>query len=200
MMAGGGAAGKTTTTRKFALGEPLEIKEERMCELRNGPDIRNVIWTIYDNCAVAGNHKSGTDANTGPGLVKIAFYEALKAHEIAIVDGMVSSPRWATMCNEWQEENPDFHLEVILLYFKLDPETLMDRLASRRGEDKETFRERMWPKCVQLTRRAELLFEHFQNLCEVPVRYMYVKDDDTTDDIVALLDDGVCDYFQDCED
>jgi hypothetical protein len=200
LFAAGGAAGKTTTRRAFAIGEPEEHREPREVLVKSGMEIRDVLWTYYDNCAVCGNHHSGSDSNTGPGLIKEAMFETLKHRDITIVDGMLLSPRWATMCNEWQEEHPDYLLQVLLIHFNLDPEDLMDRLAMRRGTDKETFRERMYPRCKSLIRRAQLLVEHFQNLCECRWDELDIYVEDTTEDIVEMMDDAMCDYFKDCED
>jgi len=193
--AGGGAAGKTTTTKAFVQGEPSEYCEERIVETRIGNRPMKVSWTLYGDCAVAGNHHSGTDSNTGPGATKSAFFECLNDMEIAIVDGMISTPKWVTMCNEWQNEFSLYELGVLVLHFDLDAEELLTRLARRRGVDIESIRNTMWDKCVGLVKRANLLVNHFEDLCELPMTILCVWKEDCVDDIVELLDEQIDEYF-----
>lgn len=198
VMAAGGAAGKSTATKAFAIGDPQEFKDKRIVWTSKGDAEGTVNWTLYDNCAVAGNHHSGTDANTGPGRVIEAFNECLEYRDIAIVDGMISTPRWVLMCNRWQDEHPDDELFVLCLHFNLEAEELLNRLAGRRGVDKETIRERMEPRCVALVRRAQVLVNHFHDKCECEWKLLEIDKFYAPDDIVELLDDEVCKILE-CE-
>ena len=154
---------------------------------------------MYDNCALAGNHHSGTDSNTGPGATKSAFFECMQHRDIVIVDGMVSTPKWALMCNEYADSQPDQTVAVLLLHFDLPAEELLARLANRRGTTTDEIYDTMWDKCVGLTRRAQLLMEHFQNLCELPMFVVKVKPNHSTVAIVNMLDEAVCKIMGDCE-
>ena len=187
VMAGGGAAGKSTASKAFAIGDPVEKYElGRWYDRNDVGKVQGVNVTLYDNYALTGNHKSGTDANQAPDLVRLAAWRALGERDIIIVDGMVSSPQWVSMLNNWPGETP---LHVLLVHFDLPAETLMDRLASRRGKDKETFRERMYPKCEGLVRRAELLVGHFEDDCKRPMEKLVVDELATPEEIVEAMDD-----------
>jgi len=199
LMAGGGAAGKTTTTKAFVEGKPEEHKELKVVPTRKGMQEAKVFWTLFDNCGLAGNYHSGTDANVGPGATEAAFLECADCRDIVIVDGMISTPKWIEMCNRYaNEKNPN--MEILLLYFNLPAEALLSRLANRRKVDKESIRASMWDKCVGLVRRAELLVLNCEKLAKIPYTVLEVYEEDTTEDIVELLDIELCELFQDCED
>lgn len=196
IIAGAGACGKTTTTNAFAMGEPEEHKEEMPCLMRNGWEPRDVSWVIWDNSGVAGNIKSTTDANIGPGVVRNAFNKCLERRRVVIVDGYMSSPQWVDMCNDWDEEHyPDEELVVLILEFILKPEELLERLAERRGVDKEEIREKMYPKMEANTGRPKTLLKHFNNKCELEMHHVVVYVDDSTDEIVDLMDEAVADIM-----
>ena len=199
VMAGGGACGKTTTTHTFVQGEPDERKAMMVVETTKGMVERKVNWTIYDNCAATGNHNSGTDSNTGPGLVKAAFFECLKVSDITITDGMISSPKWALMCNEAHEIYRNMH--VLVVHFDLSAEELLKRLAGRRGVTKDSIRERMYPRCVQLVRRAELLVEHFEGKLErcIPLTILGIDKYMSPEDIVYEMDEALEEIFAEHE-
>lgn len=197
VLAGGGAAGKTTTTRAFAIGNPQEFQEERIVPTQKGKRPMKVNWTFYDNMALIGNHKSGTDSNTGPGATREAFLECVNSdHDVVFLDGFTSSPQWATMVQEWNDANPDTPLYVYMVHFKLTAEDLLQRLSTRRGVPVSEFIERMEKRVKGWVRRPELLVMHFQERCpdwlwavdEIDATY-------TTDDIVHLIDNNVCDFF-----
>lgn len=199
IQAGGGAAGKSTTSKAFAIGEPRQFRELRDVETVKGIRPMMVNWTLYDNYALAGNHKSGTDSNTGPGAVRSAFFECMKHRDIVVVDGMVSSPKWALMCNEYADVHPDHALAVLLVHYDFPAEELLRRLANRRNTTPDAIYDSMWDKCVGLVRRAELLMEHFSNLCALPQFIIKVKAKHSTAAIVAMMDDKVCEIMGDCE-
>lgn len=200
VVAGAGACGKTTTTQAFVIGNPEIHIEPREALMRHGMQLANAVWSLYENCGVAGNHKSGTDSNTGPGIVKAAFEEVLKERDIVIVDGMVSSPRWVTMCTDWQERHPIDELIMVLLYYQITPEEVLSRLAHRREVEIESIRAKMMPKCLGLTRRAELLVEHVDELWHGDLYQIDIFDDDSTDIIVDAVDETLCEIFGDCDD
>jgi dephospho-CoA kinase len=194
-MAGASAAGKTTTTWAFAEGPPDEHKDKVLFQQQKGPKVQTVKWTFYENCGLAGNHACGSDCNIGPQVIKHAMYKVLEKRDIVIVDGKLSSPQWPIMCNEWPGD-----LTVILLWFKLPPEIILERLSKRRDEPIEATRELQWSKCKQGRRRAELLVEHFLDTCEREMRYIVVDETWGTEDIVYRLDNEICVIFGDCED
>ncbi len=187
IIAGAGASGKTTTTQAFVHGVPEEYRVMRECKMRNGLEMMQVIFTLYHNCAITGNHKSGTDSNTGPGIVEVSFRECMKRRDIVIVDGMVSSPRWVLMCKEWVDKNPKDDISILLVHFDIKPEETLRRLANRRGVTTKSIYAKMMPKCIGLTRRAELLVNHVYNLWDGDIWYLQVKDKDSTKAIVNSM-------------
>lgn len=190
--AGGSAAGKSTTSKAFATGIPDEHKQKQVVETAKGFAEKTIHWTFYNNYALAGNHHSGTDANQGPGAVKAALYKCLESDKVlSIVDGRISSPQWVTMLNEWQEQHPEHKLIALCLHFDFTPEELLTRLAIKRGVDKESIRERMYPRCRGWVSESNALVRHFQNLCEIPNDYLDVYPEDSTSDIVELMQDWV---------
>ena len=107
IMAGGGASGKTTTRKAFALGKPQQHFEITEIDTIKGLRSMRVMWTIYDNCALVGNHNSGTDNASGPGSVKHAFFKCLESSDVVIVDGKITSPQWVLMCNRSEEHTSE---------------------------------------------------------------------------------------------
>lgn len=198
IMAGAGASGKTTTTKAFAFGDPVEYKIRMPAPLRKGIEVVPINWTLCDNCGITGNFRSGTDSNTGPGLVEIAFEEVMKLRDVVIVDGMVSSPRWASMVTKWRDFHPGEEVVVVLLHFDLPAEEVLARLAKRRGVKPSEIRQKMLPKCESLDRRAKLLVQHVYNLWDGDIYELKVMPEDSTDAIVAALDDTLCEIFGDC--
>jgi hypothetical protein len=203
VFAAGGAAGKTTTRKAFTQGEPEQFSEDRIVLSQKGEVVKKVYWTLYDNCGAAGNHYSGADINNGPFVVREALYECLAVRDISIVEGMLLSPQWPIMIKDWVESYPEVQVRVLIVYMKLTADDLMDRLETRRGIPKEEFprREEMYKRCNQLVRRAELLIEHFENLSspDQDIEVIEIYADDDTNTIVQLMDEAVCDYFEDCE-
>jgi len=190
VMAGAGSAGKSTTTLNYAIGDPDERDFEFDWEDRNGnPRHDKVKYTLYENCALTGNHKSGTDCNNAPSLVKAAFQKCIEERDVVIVDGFCSSPQWAIMIDE--QEGYDFH--VVILHFDFTAEEILTRLASRRGVDKESIRERMYGKSVN---RPGVLLRRFDELCHWPQDVITVYYDDSTEEIVKMLDETVDDLWK----
>lgn len=200
VLAGGGAAGKSTTSKAFAIGEPVQFKEERVVLTRKGDRPMGVNWTLYDNYALVGNHKNGTDSNTGPGAVKESFLECITARDIIIIDGFVSSPQWAQFCVDWQKSHPEHTLYVAIVHFDLTPEQLLDRLAMRRGVPKEESYERMAPRFEGYAKRPGLLIDSFNRTCpQFIYDILHVIVEHTTDEIVEMMDDIVDELFGDVE-
>jgi hypothetical protein len=193
IMAGGSAAGKSTTSKAFAVGSPDEHSTMQVVETQKGPMEKKVFWTFYDNYALAGNHHSGTDANHGPGAVRSALFKCLDSDKrLSIVDGRISSPQWVLALNDWQEYNAlRYELKALCLHFDFTPEDLLTRLAVRRGTDKEIIREKMMPRCRGWVAAANKLVDHFNTQCKVPYEVLTIWPEDTTEDIVGLLQDWV---------
>ena len=191
VMAGSGSAGKSTTTKAFAIGKP----EEHMYLLdwtdrSNKPRNDKVKYTLYDNCALTGNHHSGTDCNNSPSMIKSVFKKCMRARDIVIVDGFCSSPQWVDMINDWNET----HAHVLLLYFDLTAEEVLERLAIRRGVDKESIRERMYGKSQ---RRPTVMRGHFENRSEWPVTIVNVVVGHSTEEIVDNIDAAIEEIWED---
>jgi len=192
IMAGGGAAGKSTTTKAFAEGEPQEFKDKRKIINAKGEEQEKwVHWTLYDNCASCGNHHSGTDSNTGPAVVREAFLECISQRDIIIIDGYTSSPRWIDIVNEWATDNLNQKVEVLCVHFKLSPMELLRRLANRRGVSVESIREKYLPSRAGVGRRGDNLVGYFEGRCVCPVTVLEIYDVDSTEDIIDLIDGEV---------
>ena len=200
IIAGAGACGKTTTTQAFCIGKPDEYRVVRSCLMRNGYQDMQIIYSLYDNCAITGNHTSGTDSNTGPGLVEMSFQECMQRRDIVVVDGMVSSPRWVTMVAEWHKKYPEDDISILLVHFDIEPMEVLRRLANRRGVSTKSIYDKMMPKCIGLTRRAQLLVKHVYNLWDGDTYTLTVKDRDGTVKIVEAMDKVICEIFGDCDD
>ena len=195
LMAGGSAAGKSTTTLKFAQGEPDENCTIMPVKLRKGVEEVKVWWTVYDNCAVAGKHGSGTDSNNGPAVHRASFNICLQYSDIIIVDGKINSPQWVEMVNDACDE---YDMGLLLLYFNLSAEELLTRLAKRRGVEKESIRESMYEKCYGATTRADLLLRNVEKLSKLDWWQIDIDANMSTDTIVEAIDDVACEFFEDC--
>lgn len=190
VMAGAGSAGKSTTTKAYAIGEPDERKFSCDWIDRTGnPRNNDVKYTLYENCALTGNHHSGTDCNNAPSLVKAAFDVCVKERDVVIVDGFCSSPQWVYMIND----NEDYNFHVIVIYFNLTAEEILTRLAKRRGVDKESIRERMYGRSVG---RPDVLLRRFDESCKWPYDVIEVFYETSTEEIVELLDETVDDIWE----
>lgn len=192
LMAGGSAAGKSTTTQALAQGEPNEVCEMLEIQSKYGPVIEKVYWTVYDNCALAGRHKNGSDANKGPAGHRAAFTQCLPLSDIVIVDGKINSPQWVEMVNE---ASADYDICLFVLYFKLSAEELLTRLAKRRGVDKESIRESMYAKCERATRVAELLVINVEKLSILDWLQLDVDATMSPDDIAAIINNTAEHWF-----
>lgn len=197
VMAGGGAAGKSTTSKAFAYGTPVEYKDKRdIINAKGGVVVDWVHWTVYDNCALTGNHHSGTDSNGGPSVVDEAFRECMNVVDVVIIDGYTSSPLWIDTVNDWCIDYPDYHVEVLCVHFKLSDEELLRRLANRRKVDADSIRAKYLPTRRGVGRRGDNLTKYFQERCVCDVHVIAVADNDTTAQIVQRIDDFVLEYFQ----
>lgn len=196
VMAGNGGAGKTTTTRTFAIGEPEEvITKEKIVLARNGETVeRKCVYTLYENCAVAGNHNSGTDANNSPQLVRIALERCLDNRDVAIIDGYMSTSQWVHSINNCVGVE-----RVIIVQFDLTMPELLRRVAGRLGIAVEDLPEKRIERAKSNITRPLVLIRHFTELSKVPFEVIEVWDEDSPDDIVAEIDMAICDVFQDCE-
>lgn len=192
VMAGPGGCGKTTTSQTFALGEPREYKELRTVQLQNRKDERDVHWTVYDNCALAGNHASGTDANVGPDVVRQSYEECLMVRRIAIVDGYMSTPRWVEMINDWDAAHPNDDMIVLVVYFHIGLEELIRRLAERLDVPvDDEFIAKKTDRCLANLKRPVTLMKHFENMGTTELWVLDVNEDDDPDTIVDMIDEYV---------
>lgn len=193
---GPGGCGKTTTSQAFALGEPQEFKELRMVQLKNRKDERKIYWTVYDNCALAGNHASGTDANVGPDVIRQAYEECLKTRRIAIVDGYQSSPRWVEMINKWQDEHPEHKMISLVVYYNVGLEELNRRVAKRLEIDVGELSDARIKRSKGNLRRPIVLMKHFETIGETELWVLDVEEEDSPEDIVDMLDASLQGIFE----
>lgn len=193
MYAGGSASGKTTTTKTFANGVPDERSQKMEVSTAKGTQIKSVKWTFYENCAVTGNHHSGTDANSGPGAVRSAFFQCAQEYDVVLVDGKINSPQWVEMVNDVRYA---YDVTMVELYYQLKPETLLHRLAQRRGVEVESIRLSMYDKCVRYTKVADLFHRNIKKLALVPYETVYIDDNMSPDAIVKLMDGMVYKYLE----
>lgn len=196
IMAGGNAAGKTTTTKAFtAESSYTEYKDTRDVPTRKGIRPMKITWTLFPDIGVgvSGNWNNGTDANVGPGSVREAFNECMKVSDIVIVDGAISSPQWLTMIIEWLGLYPDCEVKLVLVHFDLSAEVLLARFATRMGvDDKECIRDDKWVKCVELVARVQNFVQNnVYGIWGEPDVHLVVSEENTTEDIVAALKDAV---------
>jgi hypothetical protein len=188
IIAASGAAGKTTTTQTFAIGQPQEFVDVRPCRLKAGWEDRRVHWTLYDNCAVSGNHHSGTDANNGPWMVREGMFEALKHRRIVIVDGYTSSPQWVEMCNEWDAAHyPEQELAVFILEIDLPADEVMKRLSQRRNKPLEEVQQTMAKKVAGNILRPRRLIGHFMRDCDLELVHAVVGKDHSPAQIAEVM-------------
>lgn len=197
LYAGGSAAGKTTTTQSFAVGEPVEHKKELPVHTRKGSQTLPVLWTVYDNCVVLGNHKSGSDANKGPGAIRAAFNEVLRLGEsdTIIVDGKINSPQWIEMVNDVGEE---YDVELVCLYYDISPETLLIRLGKRRGVDPSDIVDGL-DLCKKFKGYADRFMYNLKLRALEAYTTIHINDKYTVEDIVCAMDDVVCTFFEECD-
>ena len=105
---------------------------------------------------------------------------------IVIIDGYVSSPRWAEMI----EEHKDFH-SVIFVHFDFTLDEILERLAKRRNETVEALRVARDGKLLDnvsrgVSRPIQLL-KHFQEKFTGNFHYININFEDSTDMIVTLI-------------
>ena len=195
ILAGAGSAGKTSTTQAFAEGIPVETKTQEIVPTQKGERLMSCTWTSYNNCAVAGNHNSGTDYNKGPGVTKVAAFYCLEDSDIIIIDGYTSSPQWVSIANEAFELYANANVNVLFVNYDITLEELVRRMAGRRGCNiADMYDESIGGKIVHNIaagmRRPGLLLNHYiDKLVDgVPLYILDVFDEDSIDDIVDLID------------
>ena len=199
VLAGAGAAGKTTTTQAYAEGEPDEHKEIVDLPTMRGVRPMGVNWTVYDNCAVIGNHRNGTDSNTGPATVRESFSRCIDSGmDVIILDGYTSSPQWAQMCAEWQDDNPERYMGVLLVHFNLTVPDILGRLAQRRGVHIDTLQSEKRVKwATGGARRPILLIQHFDNWCADQIfDTLVITESMDTECIIDMMDEAVDEFFE----
>lgn len=187
VLAGGSGAGKTTTTNAFARGAYVEHKVLRNVPTQKGVRPMDVHWTVYENCAVAGNRNGTSDSNIGPGAMRESLYECLAVRDIVILDGYVSSPQWPVFCNEWEEAHPECELEILLVHFDLSVEELMRRKAVRLGISINDHPPHVRARCEEGVARPKRLISQFMDLSDQTIISMKVFAEDSTEVIVDLL-------------
>lgn len=193
---GAGASGKSTTTKAFANGNPVQYQEMIDANTMKGIRPMKTTWTVYNNCALAGNHNSGSDANNGPGVIRSAWLKCMDASNIVIVDGMMISPQWAQMVQNWAGDHKNVQLGILLVHFDLTAEQVLERLSSRRGVDKESIRSKMMEKCIRNVARPIDGFRYFDDHCSsIPTTTLKIYVEDSTAEIVKLMQNEVDEYF-----
>lgn len=188
IMVGCGAAGKTTTTQTFAEGVPHEYMETRIVSTRAGDRPMSVVWTVYDNCAVAGSHHSGTDANNSVSCATEAMMECAKVRDIIIIDGYMSSPRWVHTANAIINDDVG---GIVAVYFNLSPQETVTRLARRRGVSVESIWDKMYPKHKGLVSRVTGMLNHIRKLATVKYEIVTITALMSPNEIVYAIDDAI---------
>lgn len=183
---GAGGTGKTTTRKSLCKGEP---EAYRIGTENTGNNNDRYFYTIYSNCALAGNPNSGSDANTGPAFIRSAFNDSLERSDIVIVDGVMASPRWVEMVNDHQEP-----LKVLLVHFNLSETEIIRRLMGRRkanGKVEEALPEKTLKNALSFKQRAINAVKAFEKDCVSPVTKIEITDSETTEQIVSKIEKEV---------
>jgi uncharacterized protein YnzC (UPF0291/DUF896 family) len=179
---GAGGSGKTTSRISFCGANPVCERVIVPGEKENA----RFFYTLYDSSSVAGNISSGTDANTSPDLIRRSFYECLKHRDVVVVDGVMGSPRFVEMVNDYQDD--DMH--VILVHFNLSQDAVIGRLMKRRSNNgiaEQELPEKTLKNSIAFSKRAVSTLEHFRTKCSKKMTKIEVVDSDTTDDIVRKI-------------
>ena len=193
---GAGATGKTTTRNTFCQGDGQEISQLGRFIKKRMPNRGAVIekkYSIvkYDNCVLIGNKNSGTDSITTPSLVRTAFFDALELSDTVIVDGVMSTARWVEMVNEVRHKED---IRVLVIHYDFTVEKIRERLSARRknaGIVEERLPDLTFNNVQVFTDRARMCVGYFVDLCRVPVTLVKVDFEDTPEQVVEKLQQGI---------
>lgn len=183
---GAGGTGKTTARKAFCSGQGVQHKVVRPTI---GEKHESYFYSLYDNCALAGNLTSGTDANTGPHLIRDSFNDCLDISKIAIIDGVMGSPKFVEMVNDRNEE-----LHVVIVHFNLSEEEVVRRLMNRRrsnGIAEESLPEKTLNNSRAFRQRAVNTVRHFETKCTKPFSKIEITDTDSVESVVSKINGEV---------
>lgn len=179
LLLGAGSSGKTTT-RQSICGVP----EETILIKRENDKIHG---TLYKDYAVAGNHNSGSDANTGPGLIIESTFECFKYRDIVFFDGVMGTPRLLEIPEK-------LSCSVLLVHFNLSHAEVYRRLLNRRrikGKVEDTLPEKTLHNSISFIKRAENTMKHFETKCITKMHKIEILDGDSTVDAVEKIKQGL---------
>lgn len=185
---GAGGSGKTTSRIAFCKGGPRETRLETSLFDKEGRP-RKMYYTQYDNCSLAGNATTGTDANIGPAIIRDSFVECTKLNDIIMIDGVMSSKMWVEMINEYPED-----MEVLLVHFNLSKDEVVKRLMNRRrnnGKIEDALPEKTLNNSLAFLQRAVSTMKHFEKSCTKQCHKIEIVDSDNTQDIVNKIQEGI---------
>lgn len=193
---GAGATGKTTTRNTFCQGAGEEISKmgkfiKKRMPNRGATVEKKYSIVKYDNCVLIGNKNSGTDSITTPSLVRTAFFDAMAISDTVIVDGVMSTARWVEMVNEYRHKTD---VRVVVVHYDFTVEKIRERLSIRRknaGIVEERLPELTFNNVQVFTDRAKMCVGYFLDLCRAPVTLVKVDFEDTPEQVVAKLQEGI---------
>lgn len=193
---GAGATGKTTTRNTFCQGNGEEISKMGKFIKKRMPNRGATIekkYSIvkYDNCVLVGNKNSGTDSITTPSLVRTAFFDGMEISDTVIIDGVMSTARWVEMVNEYRHKADT---RVVIVHYDFTVEKIRERLFNRRknaGIVEEKLPELTFNNVQVFTDRAKMCVGYFLDLCRAPVTLVKVDFEDTPEQVVNKLQEGI---------
>lgn len=201
VVAGAGAAGKTTLANSFAKGIPVETKITEEVPTAKGVRAMSGTMTVYDNYAHVGNHKSGTDACTGPGIQCAIAWRCAEVRDIIMIDGYTSSPQWVDLVNELYYS---YDVVVLFVTFDVPLEELVRRMAGRRGCTVEDMHNplvggNIVQRITAGMDRPARLRQHFHNKLRsvIPLYDCTITGDMSVQESVDMLNDSLCAIFGD---
>lgn len=187
---GAGGTGKTTTRIAYGQGEPVQHKINISVETKKGQkDDGKLFYSLYDNCAVAGNLSTGTDANTSPEIIRNSFLHCLEYKDVVFIDGVMSSSKWVDMVNDYPGE-----MKVITVHYDFDTSEVYQRLLTRRasnGKVESELPEKTRKNSDSFIKRAANAVRSFDTQCNKPVVKLKVSANETTEQIVAKIKKAV---------
>lgn len=174
---GATASGKTTT-RVSLCGAPTLIERRKHGD-------SPVCTTLYKEYGLAGNVGTGSDANIGPDIIMTAMRHCLIDRDIIIFDGVMSSPRFSELADEFDH--------IIVIHFNLSLEENQRRLVRRRtanGRASPELSDKTQHNLLSFRRRADTAASRFQSY-STPHTLITVTDTCQTEDIVAQIKEKI---------
>lgn len=179
LLLGAGSSGKTTTRQKIC-GEPVE-------KIIQVEENNKIFCTLYENFAVAGNHNSGSDANTGPTLIVKSAIECFKHRDIVFFDGVMGTPALLEIPKQ-------VDCSVLLVHYNLSQSEVITRLLNRRkknGKIEDCLPEKTLKNSIAFRQRAISTLKHFENKCASKLMKIEILDGDSVEDATSKILKGI---------